>query len=64
MTEGYKKEMLSYSLSFVGQYILGILTFGVSEILYGMPYRQAADAEMYEEVKQIYNKRNEYIEAE
>lgn len=64
MTEGHKKEMFSYAVSFVGWYILGTLTFGISDIVYGVPYRQAADAEMYEELKKMYNSRIEYIEAE
>ena len=55
MTDGHKKEIFVYSLSFIGWDILGMLTFGISDILYGSPYRQAADAELYYKLKQIYN---------
>ena len=55
MTDGHKKEMFVYAFSFIGWDILGMLTFGLSDIFYGVPYRQAADAELYFELKHFYN---------
>ena len=65
MTDGHKKEMFVYALSFIGWHILSMLTFGITDILYGIPYRQAADAELYTELKRLYNsKLIECVESE
>lgn len=55
MTDGHKKEMFVYSVSFIGWNLLGTLTLGLTDIIFGTPYRQAADAELYDELKRIYN---------
>lgn len=47
MTDGQKWEMFVLDLSFIGWWILTVLTCGLSEIFWTAPYRQAVRAELY-----------------
>lgn len=47
MMNGHKWQVFVMDLSFAGWYVLGFLTFGVVEVLWGIPYRTAAYAEFY-----------------
>ena len=47
MMNGYKWQVFLMDLSFAGWYILGFLTFGAAEVLWGIPCRMAAGAEFY-----------------
>ncbi len=58
MMDGYKGKMFLMHLSFIGWHLLGIITFGLVEILYVVPYVNMADANFYEEVKAEYEKKN------
>ena len=48
---GYRMEAFKLDLSFIGWYIVGILTFGLGVALYANPYRFATDAELYKEIR-------------
>lgn len=50
MMEGHKMEFFSFALSFIGWFILGILTFGLG-FLYVIPYYNASKVEFYENLK-------------
>lgn len=45
--QGHKGKAFVYDLSFILWYIGGICTLGILNILYGTPYKQASDAELY-----------------
>lgn len=47
MMDGHKKEAFLFDLSYIGWLILGIVTLGVSDLLYGFPYRTAGRSEFY-----------------
>lgn len=51
MTDGYKGELFVMVLSFLGWYLLDLLTFGLLGILYIDPYMLTSYAGMYEELK-------------
>ena len=51
MMDGYRMEAFKLDLSFIGWYIVGILTFGLGVALYANPYRFATDAELYKEIR-------------
>ena len=46
MTKGHKMDMFLLDLSFIGWYLLGVLTCGLG-IPFVIPYHQAALAEQY-----------------
>ena len=50
MMEGHKMDFFSFALSFIGWFILGIVTFGLG-FLYVIPYYTAAKVEFYENLK-------------
>ena len=56
MMYGHKWECFKMEFSFIGWHILGILTFGVTEYLWSLPYKVATFSEYYallrEEAKQ------------
>lgn len=52
MTNGYKGELFVLDLSFIGWFILSLLTFGLVGLLYVNPYYMTSRAGMYEELKQ------------
>ena len=47
MMNGHKWEAFIFDLSFIGWYLLSLVTFGFSDAFYGFPYRTAARAEYY-----------------
>jgi uncharacterized membrane protein len=51
MTNGYKMKLFVTHLSFIGWYLLGMLTFGILLILYVAPYMQATMAGWYIEMR-------------
>ena len=50
MMKGHKWQLFCLYLSFIGWYILGILALGIG-VLWVEPYRYAAEAEFYNELK-------------
>ncbi len=57
MMNGYKLEFFILKLSFLGWLILGIFTFGIL-YLWLIPYMNVTEANFYNEIKEIYNKKN------
>jgi uncharacterized membrane protein len=51
MMEGHKMDFFSFVLSFIGWFLLGIVTFGLG-FLYLIPYYNASKVEFYERLKQ------------
>lgn len=47
MMKGSKFDSFVLDLSFIGWYILGILTLGILNLLFTSPYQAATDAELY-----------------
>ncbi|MGI6012149.1 MAG: DUF975 family protein [Ruminococcus sp.] len=47
MMKGHKWECFVLELSFIGWRLLGLVTFGVTEVLYSTPYETAAYCEYY-----------------
>ncbi len=47
MMDGYKWEMFKLDISFIGYYILGFLTFNISNIVFTTPVIKATYAEIY-----------------
>lgn len=52
MMKGHKWECFVLELTFAGWYFLGMITFGLSCILYSNPYKAATFAEYYVRVRQ------------
>ena len=50
MTKGYKMKLFLLDLSFIGWYILSILTLGIG-LLWVIPYHEAARIMIYEDIK-------------
>lgn len=51
MMRGHKWECFVFELTFLGWYLLGLVTFGLSAILFSNPYRLAAFSEYYAELR-------------
>ncbi|MBQ6539513.1 MAG: DUF975 family protein, partial [Oscillospiraceae bacterium] len=51
MMDGHKMECFKMELSFIGWYLLGIITFSVSDVVWALPYRVATHTEFYTEVR-------------
>lgn len=54
MMNGHKWDTFVLDLSFIGWWILSLLTLGVLALFYVGPYHQATDAELYEAVRRNY----------
>ena len=52
MTDGYKYELFKLDLSFIGWFILNILTFGLLDIFFLIGYKQCVFAELYIKIRQ------------
>ena len=52
MMNGHKLELLKYRLSFAGWVLLGIFTNGISDLVYGLPYRMACYSEFYARIRE------------
>lgn len=53
MMNGYKWEMFKLDLSFIGYYLLGLLTFNISNIVFATPYMNCTKAESYMLIREI-----------
>ena len=51
MMKGHKWEAFVLDLSFIGWHILGVLTLGILEVFYIMPYQYQTNAELYRALK-------------
>lgn len=49
--KGNKWKAFVFDLSFLGWHILGLITFGIAELFYVLPYHLLADTELYYELK-------------
>ena len=47
MMKGHKWEAFVFDLSYIGWYILAVVTMGISDAFYGFPYRTAGRTEYY-----------------
>lgn len=54
MMNGHKMRFFEMWLSFLGWFILGVVTFGLG-MIYAIPYYRAAKANFYLDLKQSYN---------
>ena len=52
MMNGHKMELFKYTVSMLGWILLGIITFGISDMLYGTPYRLANYTEFYVKIRE------------
>ena len=52
MMDGHKWECFTLELSFLGWFVLGFVTFGAVDVLWGVPYRVASYAEYYAALRQ------------
>ena len=53
ITRGHKGELFVAYLSFLGWDLLGVLTLGILEVLFVLPYKETTFAGIYEELKQL-----------
>ena len=53
MMYGHKKEAFLYDLSFIGWYLLEAVTVGISDLVYGFPYRMACRSEYYVHIREL-----------
>ncbi len=58
MTRGHKARMFILDLSFFGWYLLGVITLGLSDIVFTTPYVYATEAELYHALKQPFIKQS------
>lgn len=55
MMNGQKMNAFVFDLSFIGWYLLSVLTCGILAIFYVGPYKKCSDAELYTAIKETYN---------
>lgn len=53
MMNGHKMELFRFQLSMLGWYLLSIITFGISDLVYGLPYRLACYSEFYVRIRKM-----------
>lgn len=63
MTNGHKWKMFALDWSFFGWYLLGAITFGISDILFTTPYVNATEAELYHVLKQPFIRQSSQADA-
>ena len=51
MMDGHKMELFKYKVTFWGWHLLSLVTFGISDLVYGNSYRLAAETEFYAELR-------------
>jgi len=51
LTEGHKWELFMFDLSFLGWFILSVLTCGILGLVYVQPYYETARAGMYDAIR-------------
>ena len=54
MMEGHKGAAFGYDLSFIGWAFITVISFGLVGIFYYFPYKNSADAVLYERIKHEY----------
>ena len=52
MMNGHKMEMFKYDLTMIGWHLLSLVTFGISDLIYGVSYRTACRTEFYVKVRE------------
>ena len=52
MMDGHKMELFKYRLTMLGWILLGAVTFGISDLVYGMTYRIACLTEFYVRIRE------------
>lgn len=52
MMDGHKLELLKFEISLFGWFLLSLVTFGISDLVYGAGYRMACYAEFYARVRE------------
>lgn len=58
MMKGHKWQCFVFELSFLGWYLLGMVTFRLSELFYSNPYKVAAFSEFYSELRRLAKENN------
>ena len=58
MMDGHKFECFKYELTFIGWKFIGILTFGVSELLFSNAYKESCFVEYYAYIRSLAQKAN------
>ena len=53
MMYGHKMEAFKLDFSYIGWLILSVVTFGVSDLAYGLPYRIAGRTEYYADIRAL-----------
>lgn len=53
MMKGHKWECFVFELSFIGWYILGAMTLGLTSYFYSNPYKSASFAEYYVQIRRL-----------
>ena len=53
MMDGHKWECFKLEMSFLGWFLLGSLTFGLSEVFWSLPYRVATCTEYYTKMREL-----------
>ncbi|MBQ9827486.1 MAG: DUF975 family protein [Lachnospiraceae bacterium] len=53
MMDGHKMEAFKYDLSFIGWFLLMIATAGISDVVYGFPYRMSCRSEYYVRLRSL-----------
>ena len=51
MMDGHKMELFRYMLSLWGWFLLSLVTLGISDLVYGVPYRMACYTEFYVRIR-------------
>ena len=54
MMNGHKMELFKFELSMAGWILLGAVTLGISDLVYGLAYRMACFAEFYAKIREGY----------
>ncbi len=54
MTKGHKLDLFMISLSYIGWDILGVLTFGLTNVLFTNPYKVSVYSEVYAQLRKEY----------
>ena len=52
MMDGHKLELFKYDVTMLGWVILGVVTFGISDLLYGAAYRLTCRGEFYAKIRE------------
>lgn len=52
MMDGHKMELFKYQLTFLGWILLGAVTFGISDLVFGAAYRMTCYAEFYTKIRE------------